>query len=45
MRIRRTIISVILALSATGSIAATAALPAAAGSTPAAVSPLSFYHG
>jgi len=47
MRIKRAIIPVILALSALGSIGASAAMTATATatSTPAAASPLSYYHG
>jgi hypothetical protein len=45
MRIRRTIISAILALSAAGSIAAGTAASVAATSTPAAAVPFSYFHG
>jgi hypothetical protein len=44
MRIRRAIILVVLALSALGSIHASAAMTATVTSTPAAGSPLSYYH-
>ena len=44
MRIRRAIIPVILALSALGSIGASAAMTATATSTPVAASPFSYYH-
>ena len=47
VRIKRAIIPVILALSAAGSIATGAALPAAAATAPVAVhaAPLVWYHG
>ena len=47
MRIRRAIISAILALGAAGSIAAGTALPAAAATAPAAAhaAPGGWYHG
>jgi hypothetical protein len=44
MRTKRTIISVILALSTAGSIAG-AVLPATAASAPVAATPFSYYHG
>jgi hypothetical protein len=47
VRIRRAIISAIIALSAAGSIAAGSALPAAAATAPAVThaTPLGWYHG